>query len=273
MSCARVLAIAGTDPVAGAGLFADLKSISAAGGYGLGAVTALVAQNSSGVRAQHIPDARFLLQQLEAVSDEVPLDAVKIGMVGSLENFTVLRNWLHTLPNIPLVVDPVMVSTSGHRLLPENAIDSLLALITHATVLTPNIPELALLSDSDPATTLDHAIDQAQVFASSRGVNVVVKTGHLEGSEAGNAWVSPSGHVDVVLSERVSTRNSRGTGCSLSSALATRLGGGEDFSVALRWCTTWMTEALRGADSFNGGRSNGPIDHFAHVRPFLPGSA
>ncbi|WP_236553627.1 bifunctional hydroxymethylpyrimidine kinase/phosphomethylpyrimidine kinase [Rathayibacter sp. VKM Ac-2803] len=263
----RVLSIAGTDPTGGAGIQADLKSIGALGGYGMAVVTALVAQNTHGVRSVHLPPAVFLREQLDAVSDDVRIDAVKIGMIATAELGAVIADWLDTVGPPLVVVDPVMVATSGHRLLDEEAEDAVRALVRRADLVTPNLPELAVLLGEPTATQWPEAIAQASRLAASLGTTVLVKGGHLAGAAAPDALVSPAGEVREVPGERVETANTHGTGCSLSSAMATLLAGGaRNAADALVEAKEWLTGALRGADALDVGSGNGPIDHFHRLR-------
>lgn len=259
----RVLTIAGTDPTGGAGVQADLKSIAAAGGYGMSVVTALVAQNTHGVNVVHTPPAEFLDQQLDAVFSDVTVDAVKLGMLGTAATVRQVTRWLSTTPHGPVVLDPVMVATSGDSLLDADATEALLKLAAAVDVITPNIPELAELCALPEATTLEDAIVQARGFAAQTGAIVIVKGGHLTGPEANNAVVHPDGSVHTVKNPRVTTTNTHGTGCSLSAALAARLAGGSSVEEALEWSTRWLNEALRGSDGLRVGTGNGPVDHFA----------
>lgn len=147
MPTPRVLSIAGTDPTGGAGIQADLKSISANGGYGMAVITALVAQNTHGVRSVHVPPLAFLREQLDAVSDDVVIDAVKIGMLGTRDISAVVQNWLVAIKPPVVVLDPVMVATSGDRLLDRDAEQAMRDLLAHVDVATPNLSELAVLLD------------------------------------------------------------------------------------------------------------------------------
>ncbi|HRL80819.1 MAG TPA: bifunctional hydroxymethylpyrimidine kinase/phosphomethylpyrimidine kinase, partial [Propioniciclava sp.] len=173
----RVLSIAGTDPTGGAGTAADLKSITAAGGYGMAVVTSLVAQNTRGVRDVHLPPTAFLTEQLDAVSDDVDLHAVKTGMLATADIIAAVATWLEAHPPAVLVVDPVMVATSGDRLLDADAEAAMRDFCRRASVITPNTDELAVLTQSTPATTQDEAIAQARGWAQETGTAVVVKTG------------------------------------------------------------------------------------------------
>lgn len=258
----RVLSIAGTDPTGGAGVQADLKSIAAAGGYGMSVVTALVAQNTQGVREIHTPPQAFLLAQLDAVFDDVDVDAVKIGMLGDTETTATVANYLAAHPVPVVVVDPVMVATSGDRLLTADAEDALRELVRdHATVTTPNIPELAVLTGQPEPESFDAAVALGREYAREAGVSVLVKGGHLDGSLASNALVSPDGATHTAEVPRVDTENTHGTGCSLSSALATRmvLDSAED---AVTWASSWLHEAIAHADELRVGQGHGPVHHF-----------
>lgn len=258
----RVLTIAGTDPTGGAGVQADLKAFMAAGAYGMSVVTALVAQNTQGVRSVHTPPLEFLQAQLDAVLDDVTVDAVKIGMLGNAEITATVDKFLDQLaPSTPVVLDPVMVATSGDRLLDQQAEAAVRQLCRKATVITPNLKELAVLTDTPQARTFEEATDIAQRWAADTGTAVIVKGGHLPSGDAGNAAVSADGVLVQVSSPRVETKNTHGTGCSLSSALAARLGAGEDLAEALEWSTTWLHEAIANADALNVGKGHGPVDH------------
>lgn len=259
MTIPRVLSIAGTDPTGGAGIQADLKSIAAAGGYGMAVITSLVAQNTHGVREVHTPDPAFLRAQLLAVSEDVEIDAVKIGMLADEDSAGVVVDWLDELGrDIPVVVDPVMVATSGDTL--ASGVSA--GLLERASVITPNLDELALLTGAEPAQTREEADRQARELAERTRALVLAKGGHLPGEDRGNSLISARGGVLVhVPSPVVRTTASHGTGCSLSSALATRLAGGEDPETAVRWATDWVHEALRFGEELQVGSGNGPIDH------------
>ncbi len=305
----RVLSIAGTDPTGGAGIQADLKSIAALGGYGMAVVTALVAQNTRGVRSVHLSPVGFLREQLDAVSDDVEIDAVKIGMLGTAELADEVSRWLAEVKPPLVVLDPVIVSTSGDRLLTPEGEESMRRLCTQADLITPNLAELGALLDTAPATDWAAALRQGEELARRTGVAVLVKGGHLVGDSAPDAIVRVrEGRTSVTELDgtRVLTSNTHGTGCSLSSALATlgaQTGGirgagrgtgagggagdddgnggvGEPWSSALREAKDWLTGALRAADALDVGHGNGPIDHAhatraalaaAHARAGAPG--
>lgn len=256
----RVLSIAGTDPTGGAGAQADLKSIMAAGGYGMSVITALVAQNTQGVREIHTPPLDFLRAQLDSVFDDVTVDTVKIGMLGDTETIQTIRDYLQN-HQVTTVLDPVAVASSGDRLLTADAEDALRDFAAASSVVTPNLPELALLAKTELATSEQQAVDIAAKWAQETDTTVIVKLGHLDGPEAGNIAVSPAGKTHKVSSPRVETKNTHGTGCSLSSALATRLGAGDSLEDALDWSTKWLNEAIANADRLLVGKGHGPVDH------------
>lgn len=290
----RVLSIAGTDPSGGAGIQADLKSIAASGGYGMCVTTSLVAQNTCGVREVFTPPLEFLTAQLAAVFDDVTVDAVKIGMLGDADTIRTVRTWLSEHPVPVVVLDPVMIASSGDRLLQAEAEQALRDLVPLVDVITPNIPELAVLCQKEPAQTFDEAHEQAANLAASTGTTVIVKGGHLCGQDAGNTAVFPDGTCAHVRTPRLDSRNTHGTGCSLSSSLATRLGvellrhteaaahteavesseGGknaltsEDTHRALQWSTRWLHESIAAGAGLQvgSGEGHGPVDHAARAR-------
>ncbi|WP_062077487.1 bifunctional hydroxymethylpyrimidine kinase/phosphomethylpyrimidine kinase [Demequina globuliformis] len=262
----RVLSIAGTDPTGGAGIQADLKSIAANGGYGMAAVTALVAQNTQGVRAVHAPPASFLAAQLDAVSDDVDIDAVKIGMLFDTDVIDVVRAWLERTRPPVVVLDPVMVATSGDRLLTADAEDALRALLPLADLVTPNVPELAVLAGEPPARTWEALLDQAARLACDAGVSVLAKGGHLAGDVVRDALVPPCELEPIVFSSpRVDTTATHGTGCSLSSAVATLRARTGRWDTAVAEAKEWLTRSLTQASALKVGRGHGPISHFADL--------
>ncbi|WP_441868592.1 bifunctional hydroxymethylpyrimidine kinase/phosphomethylpyrimidine kinase [Pseudarthrobacter sp. TAF60_1] len=266
----RVLSIAGSDPSGGAGIQADLKSIAALGGYGMAAITALTVQNTRGVQDVHVPPAAFLRQQLDAISDDIIIDAVKIGMLGNAEVIDTVRSWLEKVRPAVVVLDPVMVATSGDRLLKESAEAALLALLPLADLITPNLAELAILADQPQARDWATALEQGNRLAAASGATILVKGGHLDGGACPDALVNAagllSGPVVEVAGDRIPTRNSHGTGCSLSSAMATAQARLGDWEASLRQVKPWLAGALRASGLLEVGGGNGPIHHFHHVQ-------
>lgn len=265
----RVLSIAGTDPTGGAGIQADLKSIAALGGYGMAVVTSLVAQNTRGVRSVHTPPASFLTEQLDAVSDDVTIDAVKVGMLGDVATIAVVREWLDRVRPPLVVLDPVMVATSGDRLLASDAEAALRELVAMADLVTPNLPELAVLVDEPVAADWPAALEQGRRLSKSCETVVLVKGGHLSAESSPDALVDAAGQLDgadggVVefVSPRVATRNTHGTGCSLSSAVATAMARTGNWTGALSQAKDWLQDSLTSADELQVGQGNGPINHF-----------
>lgn len=265
-SVPRVLSIAGTDPTGGAGIQADLKSIAANGGYGMAVVTALVAQNTHGVRSVHVPPASFLAEQLDAVSDDVAIDAVKIGMLGTREVIDAVRDWLDRTDPPVVVLDPVMVATSGDRLLDASAEEALRALLSSADVVTPNIPELAILAEEGVAEDWPAVLAQAARVSERHGVVVLAKGGHLAGDDVPDALVDAT-RGEVSVSEfpgaRIHATNTHGTGCSLSSALATRYARWKDWGSAVAESKRWLAESIRDGADLGVGSGRGPVSHFA----------
>lgn len=268
----RVLSIAGSDPSGGAGIQADLKSIAANGGYGMAAITALTAQNTLGVRAVHIPPVEFLLAQLDAVADDVQLDAVKIGMLGDAVVIAAVHRWLLERKPPIVVLDPVMVSSSGARLLTSDGENALRDLVAVADVVTPNIDELAVLVGVPAAQSWEEAVEQGKALAHRTQSLVLVKGGHLEGEVCADALVDPSGTVREFESSRVSTRNTHGTGCSTSAALATIVARVGDWGIAMERVKSWLHGALESADELEVGGGHGPVNHFHHLWQQMPPS-
>lgn len=270
----NLLSIAGTDPTGGAGVQADLKSFAAFETYGMCVITALVAQNTQGVRQIHVPDLQFLRAQLESVSEDVAMDAVKTGMLGTGGIIRTIADWWDGLVRQPtLVVDPVMVATSGDRLLETEAEEELIGFLHRADLITPNVPELALLAGEEPASERAVLTNQARRVADAHGVTVLAKGGHLstESAEVEDVLVSPVDDAgrrppeQRFGSPRIATRNTHGTGCSVSAALAALSARGWNWEEAVPTVKEWMTAALRGSEVLEVGRGHGPVHHFAQM--------
>ncbi|GAA5227601.1 bifunctional hydroxymethylpyrimidine kinase/phosphomethylpyrimidine kinase [Paeniglutamicibacter antarcticus] len=276
----NILSIAGSDPSGGAGIQADLKSIAATGGYGMAAISALTAQNTRGVRSVHVPPAGFLTEQLNAVSEDIAIDAIKIGMLANAEVINELGQWLAGIRSAgtgapAVVLDPVMVATSGDRLLDAESDAALRRLFCHTDVITPNIPELAVLARAEMATDWETAVVQARGLAAEYGVMVLAKGGHLESASCRDGLIDSDGVILSVASPRQYTPNTHGTGCSLSAALATCYARTGDWGSALLNAKSWLAGAISRADELSVGSGHGPINHFASlwdgVRPAHPG--
>lgn len=261
----RVLSIAGTDPTGGAGIHADLKSIAANGGYAMAVVTALVAQNTQGVRSVHVPPVDFLAEQLDAVSDDVQIDAVKIGMLADSTVIETVAAWLDRVSPPVVVLDPVMIATSGDRLLDARAEQALRDLVPKAHLITPNVPELAVLAGRPPARTWAAVLAQARDVAEASGVLVLAKGGHLDGETVPDALVPPDRDEAVVefVGARIDTTNTHGTGCSLSSAVATRRARVDSWALATGESKRWLAESITAGADLDVGKGAGPVSHFA----------
>jgi hydroxymethylpyrimidine kinase/phosphomethylpyrimidine kinase/thiamine-phosphate diphosphorylase len=259
----RVLSIAGSDPSGGAGIQADLKSIAANGGYGMAVLTALTAQNTRGVRGVHVPPPAFVTAQLDAISDDIVVDAVKVGMLANAEVIHAVDDWLdRTRPPI-VVIDPVMVATSGDRLLDADGEHELRALLRRAHLVTPNLAELAVLTGRS-VDGGDDALAAATELSAELGTAVLVKGGHRKGADATDALVDArAGMVLTFPGSRIDTRHTHGTGCSLSSALATRLARGDSAADAVERSRTWLRQSITAAGALRVGGGNGPVHHFA----------
>lgn len=255
----NILSIAGSDPSGGAGIQADLKSIAANGGYGMCVITALTAQNTQGVSGVQAIGGEFVLAQLESISADVQIDAIKIGMLANAEVIRTVTTWLATV-DAPVVLDPVMVATSGDRLLEdETALDSLL---NHASVITPNLIELASLLREPVADTWAEVIEQAQRLAIKHDVLVLAKGGHLASEICPDALVSSDGVLAEFSNPRLQTKNTHGTGCTLSSALATQYAITGDWVKSLEVAKAYLFRAIGAADALNVGQGHGPVNHF-----------
>jgi hydroxymethylpyrimidine/phosphomethylpyrimidine kinase len=256
------LTIAGSDSSGGAGVQADLKTFAACGVYGASVITALTAQNTLGVRAIHQVPADFVTAQLDAVFSDLDVRAVKIGMVahpGVIDAIVAgLTRWLPR----HVVLDPVMVATSGDRLLAPEAIAALRThLIPHAQLITPNLPEAAVLLEAPLATEAADIAEQGRRLLALGSRAVLIKGGHGRGPESIDYLVTADGVV-ALAAPRIVSRNTHGTGCSLSSAIAAGLAKGEDLATAIRGAKTYVTAAIAAADRLHVGHGHGPIHHF-----------
>ncbi|TZG28763.1 bifunctional hydroxymethylpyrimidine kinase/phosphomethylpyrimidine kinase [Sphingomonas montanisoli] len=245
MSIARILIIAGSDSGGGAGIQADIKTVTMLGGHAMTAITALTAQNTLGVTGVMPVPADFVLTQIDAVVSDIGVDAVKIGMIGSAEVVNAVADRLAALENIPIVFDPVMVATSGSLLADEATIAAFGRLMDIATVVTPNLPELAVLGGS------------AEALAARHGCAVLAKGGHGEGADLTDRLVIADGGSTEWTSERIETRHTHGTGCTLASAIATGLGQGLKLSEAVEKAREFVRASLLAAPGLGNG--HGPM--------------
>ena len=262
MTTPVALTVAGSDSSGGAGIQADLKTFAAFGVYGASVITALTAQNTQGVSGIHQVPAEFVTAQMDAVFGDLDVGAVKIGMVAQLSTINAIVAGLARWSPKHVVLDPVMVATSGDRLLAADAVERLrTTLIPRAVLITPNLPEAAALLD-EPVAAGEAAIeDQGRRLLALGCDAVLIKGGHGQGAESIDYLVS--GHGTLALSTpRIATPNTHGTGCSLSSAIAAGLAKGEDLEAAVRQAKAWISAAIAAADRFSVGHGHGPIHHF-----------
>lgn len=261
-----VLTIAGSDSGGGAGIQADIKTISALGCYATTAITAITVQNTVGVEAVHPVPVDFVKGQIEAVLSDIGADAVKIGMLQSAEIVQAVAEKLRKYKVGNIVLDPVMVSTSGHRLIEEEAIDTLRReLIPLARVITPNIPEAEILLGGEEIRSQASLPEMAQRLSASYGVSVLLKAGHLSEDELTDILYDKE--TDKLLrltSKRIRTRNTHGTGCTMSSALAASLAKGETLQQAASSAKTFISNAIIAGADYEIGHGHGPVQFLAH---------
>jgi hydroxymethylpyrimidine/phosphomethylpyrimidine kinase len=256
------LTIAGSDPSGGAGIQADLKTFSACGVYGASVITALTAQNTRGVTGIHDVPPPFITAQIDAVFDDLDVRAVKIGMVAQRDAIEAIVAGLMRWSPPVVVADPVMVATSGDRLLSPDAIDVLRTrLIPRATLITPNLPEAAALLDEAVATDEAAIEDQGRRLLALGSSAVLIKGGHGDGAESVDYLIGRDVSLRLAA-PRIATRNTHGTGCSLSSAVAAGLAKGETLEAAVRAAKAYISAAIAAADRLKVGHGHGPIHHF-----------
>ena len=262
MTIPIALTIAGSDSSGGAGIQADLTTFAAFGVYGASVITALTAQNTNGVPGIHLVPADFVAAQMDAVFSDLDVRAVKIGMAAQLATIDAIAADLKRWSPKHIVLDPVMVATSGDRLLAAEAVDALRTkLIPLASLITPNLPEAAALLDEEVASTEAAVESHGRRLLAMGCQAVLIKGGHGQGAESTDYLVSGNGVV-VLAAPRIATKNTHGTGCSLSSAIAAGLAKGEEMETAVRNAKSWISAAIAAADRLGVGHGHGPIHHF-----------
>lgn len=258
----NVLTIAGSDPSGGAGIQADLKAFSALGAYGTSVITALTAQNTRGVSGVHPVPADFIAAQLETLLDDVRIDAVKIGMVASLEVAEVIREALTRHRPRWVVLDPVMVAKSGDILVDDAGIRAVReVLVRLADLITPNLPEAAVLLGLTAPATRGEMLAMAPALRALGAGSALLKGGHLGGEECPDLLIRDDAAV-WVEGARVDTANLHGTGCSLSSAITARLAQGDSLFEAVANAKRWLGTALTESQRLDVGQGRGPVHHF-----------
>jgi hydroxymethylpyrimidine/phosphomethylpyrimidine kinase len=259
---AIAVTIAGSDSGGGAGIQADLKTFAALGVYGGSVITALTAQNTQAVTAIHDVPADFIAAQIDAVFSDLAVGAVKIGMLSRAAAIGAVVEGLERHRAANIVLDPVMVASSGERLLASDAVDMLRhRLIPRARVVTPNLPEAAALLDVPLAGGETEMEAQARALLALGAQAVLIKGGHGKGEESTDLFVDANG-VMRLTAKRIATKNTHGTGCTLSSAIAAGLAKGLRLEAAIREAKDFVTAAIAGADRLKVGQGDGPLHHF-----------
>jgi hydroxymethylpyrimidine/phosphomethylpyrimidine kinase len=256
------LTIAGSDSSGGAGIQADLKTFAALGVYGASVITALTAQNTTGVSGIHDVPPDFVAQQIDAVFSDLTIGAVKIGMLARADVIATVARGLDRHQARNVVLDPVMVATSGDRLLRADALEALWReLIPRALLITPNLPEAAALLKAAPARSEAEMQAQGERLLAAGAKVVLIKGGHGVGAEAVDLLIDASGTTRLAA-PRIATTNTHGTGCTLSSAIAAGLAKGLALPDAVRAAKAYVTAAIAAATGLEVGRGHGPLHHF-----------
>jgi hydroxymethylpyrimidine/phosphomethylpyrimidine kinase len=254
--------LAGSDSGGGAGIQADLKTFSALGVYGASVITALTAQNTKGVTAIHDVPAEFVAAQMDAVFSDLDVSAVKIGMVSQRGVIETVAAGLARWRQSQVVLDPVMIATSGDKLLAPDAVEVLKrVLMPRALVVTPNLPEAAALLDAPIADTETAMRAQGERLLALGARAVLIKGGHGGGVESVDLLIEPTAFTRLAA-DRIATANTHGTGCTLSSAIAAGLAKGLSLAEAVRAAKTYVTDALAAANRIKIGSGHGPVHHF-----------
>jgi len=264
-----VLTIAGSDSGGGAGIQADIKTFSALGCYGMSVITALTAQNTLGVTGIHSVPPDFVTAQLNAVLQDIRPLAIKIGMVHSAELVAVIANVLQQYPDIPVILDPVMVATSGDRLIAEETVQHLVTqLFPLSTLITPNLDEAALLANMQIATVQD--MQTAGQIIMQQGCNaLLLKGGHLQQDRLTSLLFTIDGNVQSFTSDKIETNNMHGSGCTLSSAIAAYMARGENLVKAIASAHEYVHNAIVYGKDVSTGKGHGPLNHFFNPQKMI----
>lgn len=262
MTVPIALTIAGSDSSGGAGIQADLKTFAALGVYGASVITALTAQNTQGVTGIHHVPAHFVTAQIDAVFADLGVGAVKIGMVAQAAAVDAITAGLLRWTPAHVVLDPVMIATSGARLLKSDAVEALRSkLVPRAQLMTPNLLEAAMLLDEPVAEGEADIVRQGQRLLELGCAAVLIKGGHMHGPESIDYLVTRQGTL-TLAAPRAATKNTHGTGCSLSSAIAAGLAKGDVMETAVGQAKDYITAAIAAADRLDIGLGHGPVHHF-----------
>jgi hydroxymethylpyrimidine/phosphomethylpyrimidine kinase len=260
------LTIAGSDSSGGAGIQADLKTFTALGIYGASVITAITAQNTQGVQGVLTLPPDIIAAQIASIASDLDVAAIKTGMLADRATVETVADGLARFEGVPLVIDPVMVATSGDVLLAPDAIDAVRArLFPLATVITPNLREAARLLDRPMASSLDEMEGQGRALLALGAKAVLIKGGHGEGPEATDILVFDAGSLRF-SAPRIATRNTHGTGCTLAAALAARLAEGGSLPSAVEAAKDFVWHAIEAGRTRPVGKGNGPVDHLHAIR-------
>lgn len=264
-----VLTIAGFDGSGGAGIQADIKTISALGCYATSVLTALPVQNTQGVRSIYpIPD-NAVREQIETILDDVFPKVIKIGMVHISELVNTIVDTLSRYPKVPIVFDPVMVASSGDRLIEDETIYNIIEkLFPVSTLITPNMDEAAILAEME-VKTLDDMYLAGEKILKLGCKSILLKGGHLNTSKITSLYFSHEGDIDVFEFEKLSTNNTHGSGCTLSSAIASYLAQGEELSKSISYGQNYVHQAICNGEDVLTGKGNGPLNHFFHPQKLI----
>ncbi|NQW02242.1 MAG: bifunctional hydroxymethylpyrimidine kinase/phosphomethylpyrimidine kinase [Rhodospirillales bacterium] len=256
------LTIAGSDSGGGAGIQADLKAFSALGVYGTSVITAITAQNTRAVTAVHGVPVDIIAAQIDAVFDDIAVNAVKIGMLATAETIGTVAAGLKN-KSVPVVLDPVMIAKSGDALLQADAVAALRSqLLPIADLLTPNLPEAAVLLDAAPAKNTDELEAQGRALLALGPAAVLMKGGHAEGPECVDLLILKDAAPIAYRAPRINTKNTHGTGCTLSAAIAAGLAKGLTLPEAVKEAHAYLHGAIAAADGLGVGSGHGPVHHF-----------
>lgn len=257
------LTIAGSDSGGGAGIQADLKTFSALGVFGCSVIASLTAQNTLGVQGVLPIPSDFVAQQIQSVLSDIPVRAIKTGMLATADIIATVQASLADYPHLPVIVDPVMVATSGDRLLVEDAIEQMRKLLARATLITPNLPEAAALLNTSVVSGRDAMLAQAESLLALGVKGVLLKGGHdIQEPDATDLLLTATGEAFWLSKPRLQTRNTHGTGCTLASAVAAGLAKGLTLQDAVTEAKDYIHEAIRHSDALHIGSGSGPVHHF-----------
>lgn len=264
-----VLTIAGFDGSGGAGIQADIKTFSALGCYATSVLTALPVQNTLGVRKIYPIPVQAVADQIRAILDDIFPGAIKIGMVHTPELVDTIVHTLSEYPKVPIVFDPVMVATSGHRLIESDTIATIIkTLLPVADIITPNMDESAILADM-PVKTLDDMAIAGNKIRALGCRSLLLKGGHQETEKITSLFISEDGSINPFVTEKFKTNNTHGSGCTLSSAIAAYLSQNKPLSEAVALAQAYVFDAIRHGQDVQTGKGNGPLNHFFNPQKLI----